>query len=244
MDRRKFLRSAQGLAVGAGLWTVKGFCSETGWRADHAPTRSERVCLVGMRSGWLAVEMLVGTQRLWLDQSRYTLTAIYWDELGLLDRVVGYFGPIPAASTARWADLVSDVDHFWMVGLDSFGLRVETIRNLCAFLCESCARVSLTVETEPSLVAAFDALVECKQLVPYSRGNLVAVPDYAWDRFNDGMQRIGGDVLTRESEDLYRRYQWESCDALTRSIVEAFARSEADRFRPSDVVPPGRRGWA
>ena len=239
MNRRNFLRSAQGLAVGAGLWSVKGLCRE----ADQTPTRVERVCLVGFRSGWLAVEMLVGTQRFWLDQSRYSLTGVYWDELGLRARVVGYFGPIPAASTTRWADVVPDADHFWVVGLDSFSLRTDAVRNLVAFLSDSCARVSLTVQTEPEPAAIIDALFELPRLVPASRANLGVVPDYAWNRFNDGMERIGFDVLTRESDDLFRRYEWENCDAIARSIVEAFARSEADHFRPSDAVSPRRCGW-
>src|SRR5437016_2562058 len=124
MNRRKFLWGTQGLAVGMGLWSVKGLCRET----DQTPTRIERVCLVGLRSGWLAVEMLVGTQRFWLDQSRYSLSGVYWDELGLRDRVVGYFGPIPGVSTTHWADVVPDADHFWVVGLDSFSLRADAAR--------------------------------------------------------------------------------------------------------------------
>ena len=237
MNRRKFLRSAQGLAVGAGLWSVKGLCRE----ADQTPTRIERVCLIGLRRDWLAVEMLLGTKRFWLDRSRYSLSGVYWDEWGLRDRPVGYFGPIPAVSTTHWADVVPDTDHFWVVGLDSFSLRTDAVRNLVAFLSDSCARVSLTVQAEP--VAMFDALFEFGQLVPPPRGNRVVVPDYAWDRFDEGMERIEWDVLTRESDDLFRRYEWENCDAMARSIVEAFARSEADHFRPSDAVSPRERGW-
>jgi len=96
----------------------------------------------------------------------------------------------------------------------------------------------LTVQTEPEPVAIIDALFELRQLAPPTRGNLWVLPDYAWNRFNKGMERIGFDVLTRESDDLYRRYRWENCDAIARAIVEAFARSDADHFRPSDAVSP------
>jgi hypothetical protein len=101
----------------------------------------------------------------------------------------------------------------------------------------------LTVQTEPEPAAVINALFQLRQLVPPSHGNGWVVPDYAWDRFNEGMERIEFDVLTRESEQLYRRYQWENCDAIARAIVEAFGRSEADPFRPSDAVSPRRRGW-
>ena len=115
MNRRKFLRGAQGLAVGAGLWSVKGLCRE----ADQTPTRIERVCLIGLRLDWLAVEMLVGTQRFWLDRSRYSLSGVYWDDWGLRDRVVGYFGPIPTqAERTNVNELHAQLRAMWPAGQD------------------------------------------------------------------------------------------------------------------------------